>query len=98
MYVFDNFDPEIFLDYHWQKSPAVFRRTFKKFVDPLDEHELAGLAQDPRIDSRVVSLEKTTWQVEHGPIADFEKACKGNWSLLVPVSYTHLTLPTTPYV
>ncbi|QHJ10082.1 50S ribosomal protein L16 3-hydroxylase [Paraglaciecola mesophila] len=83
MYVFDNFDPEIFLDYHWQKSPAVFRRTFKKFVDPLDEHDLAGLAQDPRIDSRVVSLEKTNWQVEHGPIANFEQACKGHWSLLV---------------
>lgn len=90
MYVFDNFDPEIFLDYHWQKSPAVFRRTFKKFVDPLDEHELAGLAQYPRIDSRVVSLEKTTWQVEHGPIADFEKACKGNWSLLVQSVDQHI--------
>ncbi|MEH6710222.1 MAG: cupin domain-containing protein [Paraglaciecola polaris] len=91
MYVFDNFDPEIFLDYHWQKRPAVFRRTFAKFVDPLDEHELAGLAQDPRIDSRVVSYTSPNWQVEHGPINDFEQACQGRWSLLVQSVDQHIS-------
>tara|TARA_R110000744_G_scaffold107738_2_gene204337 strand:- start:29 stop:1198 length:1170 start_codon:yes stop_codon:yes gene_type:complete len=83
MYVFDKFDPTLFLDSHWQKRPAVFKGAFSQFVDPLDENELAGLAQDPRIDSRVVSAENANWHVQHGPITDFENACQGSWSLLV---------------
>lgn len=82
-YQLNNFQPDIFLKKYWQKKPAVFRQAFKGFVDPLDENELAGLAQEPDIDSRIVSRAKQKWSVAHGPFENFSAHCKGNWSLLV---------------
>lgn len=91
MYIFDNFDPHTFLASHWQKRPGVFKHAFANFINPLDEHELAGLAQDPRIDSRIVSYTSPAWQVTHGPIEDFESVCQGKWSLLVQSVDQHIS-------
>jgi 50S ribosomal protein L16 3-hydroxylase len=49
----------------------------------LDEHELAGLAQEEEIDSRIVAYDQKSWIVSHGPFDDFEDVCLGAWSLLV---------------
>ena len=51
-----NFDKGSFLDLQWQREPCVIRNALPEFVDPIDEHELAGLAQEQDIDSRIVSL------------------------------------------
>lgn len=82
-YVLNNFDKTQFLQTHWQKKPVVLRQAFANFSDPLDEHELAGLAEDHEIDARVVSCHDGTWSVTHGPIDDFDEVCTGAWSLLV---------------
>jgi 50S ribosomal protein L16 3-hydroxylase len=82
-YVLNKLDKTQFLEVYWQKKPVVLRQAFTDFVDPLDEHELAGLAEDPDIDARVVSCKEGSWNVVHGPIDDFEEACIGSWSLLV---------------
>lgn len=74
---------EQFLQTHWQKQPKVIRQGFNDFIDPLDEHDLAGLAQLEEIDSRIVSLLGAQWQVAQGPFEDFEPLCQGQWSLLV---------------
>lgn len=77
------FDSNTFLTQHWQKKPAVFRGAFSAFEDILDEHDLAGLAQEEDVDSRLIRNLDNTWLVECGPIADFDTLCQGNWTLLV---------------
>jgi 50S ribosomal protein L16 3-hydroxylase len=83
MYALNNFDKAFFLSEVWQKKPMVIRQGFKQFIDPLDENELAGLAQEEDIDSRIVAFDKGNWNVSHGPFDDFEDVCMGAWSLLV---------------
>ena len=78
-----NLDVTNFLQQYWQKQPKVFRNAFPAFEDPLDEHDLAGLAELEQVDSRIVSLTDKQWQVYHGPFEQFDDACRGEWSLLV---------------
>jgi 50S ribosomal protein L16 3-hydroxylase len=78
-----NFDIDTFLNEYWQQKPVVLKGFFKNFVDPLDENDLAGLAQESEVDSRIISHDNGQWHVEEGPIADFERVCQGQWTLLV---------------
>ncbi len=77
-----NFDSNTFLKDYWQKQPCLIRQFFPQFEDIIDEHELAGLAMEPELDSRIVRYYEDSWQVIQGPFAHFEQ-CKGLWSLLV---------------
>ncbi|MFQ3236584.1 MAG: 50S ribosomal protein L16 3-hydroxylase [Paraglaciecola sp.] len=90
MYNLSNFNQADFLAHYWQQKPAIFRQAFSDFNDPLDEHELAGLAQDPNIDSRIVALNNDKWQVNHGPFDEFTDHCQGAWSLLVQAVDQHI--------
>jgi 50S ribosomal protein L16 3-hydroxylase len=83
MYSLNNFDIKKFLSQYWQKKPLVIKQGFKNFIEPLDEHDLAGLSQEPSIDSRIVSQTNNVWQVSHGPFEDVNAHCSGAWSLLV---------------
>ena len=83
IYQLQNFDVEAFIQNDWQRQPKVFRQVFPNFQDPLDEHELAGLAQEPDIDARIVSQSEGDWLNFTGPFDDFSDVCTGHWSLLV---------------
>jgi 50S ribosomal protein L16 3-hydroxylase len=83
MYSQNNIDIKKFLNQYWQKRPIVIKQGFDNFMDPLDEHDLAGLSQEPSIDSRIVSQTDSSWQVNHGPFKDVNTYCLGAWSLLV---------------
>jgi 50S ribosomal protein L16 3-hydroxylase len=83
MYSLNNIDIKKFLSQYWQKKPLVIKQGFNNFIDPLDEHDLAGLSEEPSIDSRIVSKTDNTWQVNHGPFEDVNQYCLGAWSLLV---------------
>ncbi len=76
-------DKQDFLRQNWQKKPCVIKQGFLPFTDPIDEHDLAGLSQEPSVDSRIVRQSNNNWQVLHGPFDDINQACKGAWSLLV---------------
>lgn len=89
MYSLNNINIKHFLSQYWQKKPLVIKQGFDNFIDPLDEHDLAGLSQEPSIDSRIVSQIHNTWQVSHGPFEDVNTHCLGAWSLLVQ-SVDHL--------
>lgn len=79
-----DFTISTFLKEYWQKKPMVIRQGFKDFIDPIDEHDLAGLAQAEEVDSRIVSFhDDGQWQVHHGPFSDYETVCQGRWTLLV---------------
>lgn len=76
-------DIPYFLEHHWQKQPLVIRQGLPNFKDTIDEHELAGLAQEDEVDSRVIAKQDSQWNVQLGPIDDFTRACQGDWTLLV---------------
>ncbi len=79
----NGFNAETFLKNYWQQKPVVIKHFFDNFVDPIDENDLAGLAQESEVDARIISNIQGKWHVEQGPIADFDKACQGKWTLLV---------------
>jgi 50S ribosomal protein L16 3-hydroxylase len=81
--VIENFDPQHFVKEYWQKKPCLIRQFVPNFVDPIDENDLAGLAQEEGVDSRIVSHSDGVWDVHQGPFDDFEPYCKGDWALLV---------------
>ena len=81
-------DSTAFLKDYWQKKPGIFRNAFAQVEDILDEHELAGLAQnqefeEEELDSRIISVRDGTWHHDSGPFEDFAPYCQGQWSLLV---------------
>lgn len=81
--IITEFDQSVFLAEYWQKKPCVIRHFITAFEDPIDEHELAGLAQEEDIDSRVVSYANQKWCASQGPFERFDDVCVGAWSLLV---------------
>lgn len=72
-----------FLQRYWQKRPVVLKRGFKNFIDPISPDELAGLAMENEVDSRLVSHEDGRWQVSHGPFESYDHLGENNWSILV---------------
>ncbi|MDD9890968.1 MAG: cupin domain-containing protein [Gammaproteobacteria bacterium] len=77
------FDPAAFLLDYWQKRPLLIPGMVE-FTDPLSPEELAGLACEDGIESRLV-LGAERWRLRHGPFleADFTALSSSNWTLLV---------------
>ncbi len=60
---------ERFLQEYWQQRPLLLRQALPGFACGLEPDELAGLACEEGIESRLV-LEKagrTPWEIRHGP-------------------------------
>jgi len=72
-----------FIEEFWQQKPVLLKNAIPDFTDPISANELAGLAMEDFIDSRIVSVSETGWTVQHGPFADFSKQGESHWSLLV---------------
>jgi 50S ribosomal protein L16 3-hydroxylase len=76
-----------FLERYWQKEPLVVRGAFPAFRDPLTPDELAGLACEASVDSRLVMERggKKPWQVTRGPqkAAALKRLPRTHWTLLV---------------
>ncbi|MGB1261313.1 MAG: JmjC domain-containing protein [Cognaticolwellia sp.] len=76
--------PEQFLAEYWQKKPLLIKQAFSNFQDTIPADELAGLAMEAEIESRIVSNKSNgDWQVDHGPFEDFSQYGEDNWTLLV---------------
>jgi len=45
---------ETFLRDYWQKKPLFIKNAIPDFQSPIDEHELAGLALEEQVESRLV--------------------------------------------
>lgn len=72
-----------FLNEYWQKKPLLIKGGFKHFADPLSADELAGLALEEEIESRIVSCANEKWDMQTGPFEDFSAFGDKNWTLLV---------------
>ncbi|SQB49212.1 Spermidine/putrescine transport system permease protein potB [Enterobacter hormaechei] len=61
-----------FIERYWQKRPVVLKRGISSFIDPISPDELAGLAMENEVDSRLVShhwLMKNTSKFQNVVIA-----------------------------
>ncbi|MGM3176284.1 cupin domain-containing protein [Dickeya lacustris] len=76
------FDWPEFLEKYWQKQPVVLKNALANFVDPITPDELAGLAMEAEVDSRLVSYHKGQWQAWNGPFEAFDHLGETGWSLL----------------
>ncbi|NMP32407.1 cupin domain-containing protein [Thalassotalea sp. M1531] len=76
--------PELFLKEYWQKKPLLIKAGFNSFQDPITADQLAGLAMEQEIESRIIAHDNNEkWQVSHGPFEEFSEFGENNWTLLV---------------
>jgi 50S ribosomal protein L16 3-hydroxylase len=87
-----NFDVDIFLRDYWQKKPLLVRAAWDAWVNPLDPDELAGLACEEGVESRLITLKRSDWAVEAGPLPEerFGKLGKAPYTLLVQAVDHHV--------
>lgn len=82
-----DFDRQLFLRDYWQKQPLLIRAADLPFVDPITPEELAGLACEDEVESRLVQVNvaQDSWQLRNGPFteAEFESLPQTHYSLLV---------------
>ncbi|MBN7769423.1 cupin domain-containing protein [Marinobacter daepoensis] len=76
-----------FLRDYWQKKPLVIRQAFPGFECPVSPDELAGLACEEAVESRIV-IENDSgkpWQLHNGPFTPerFSQLPAEDWTLLV---------------
>lgn len=79
--------PEAFLRDYWQKKPLVIEQAFPGFECPASPDELAGLACEEAVESRIV-IENDAgkpWQLHNGPFDPerFERLPEQDWTLLI---------------
>jgi 50S ribosomal protein L16 3-hydroxylase len=78
-----DFSVEYFLEHYWQQKPVVIRQGFPGFVDLISPNDLAGLACETEVESRLVYKTDGQWQAEGGPFESYERFGKRDWSLIV---------------
>jgi ribosomal protein L16 Arg81 hydroxylase len=58
---------------YWQKKPLLIRQAFPDFESPIDADELAGLALEEEVESRlVIEHGERPWELRRGPFAEDE--------------------------
>jgi 50S ribosomal protein L16 3-hydroxylase len=78
-----NLDLAAFMQEYWQKKPTVLRGAYAPFVDPITPDELAGLATEEQVESRLVTFNDGKWKAAHGPFDDYSQLGESHWALLV---------------
>lgn len=81
----NDFDIGLFLREYWQKKPLLIRNPWGTWANPLDPDDLAGLACEAEVESRLVVQQPDGWKVEHGPFPETRFGELGGtpWTLLV---------------
>ncbi|MGD8568394.1 MAG: cupin domain-containing protein [Gammaproteobacteria bacterium] len=81
---------EQFLRDYWQKQPLLIRDAIPGYTTPVSPDELAGLACEAEIESRIVLEHKNSeqvlpWELRHGPFDEesFAGLPASHWTLLV---------------
>jgi 50S ribosomal protein L16 3-hydroxylase len=81
------FDRSEFIQQYWQKKPCLIRQAIPGFQSPISPEELAGLACEEEVHSRLI-IEKdahTPWELSYGPFQEevFLALPETHYSLLV---------------
>ncbi|WP_113905844.1 cupin domain-containing protein [Aliidiomarina celeris] len=89
MLALEHFNAEQFKAEYWQRKPGIFRQVLPGFTDPLSADELAGLALEPGVDSRIIQNDRGKWKLNHGPFEAYEELGDSHWTLLVQAVNEH---------
>lgn len=85
--ILGNMSTAHFLRHYWQKKPLLVRGAFPDFRDPVSPDELAGLACEDGVESRIVREKgaRGRWDVTWGPQEEstFQELPERAWTLLV---------------
>lgn len=85
---------EEFLRDYWQKRPLLIRQAIPNFESPISPDELAGLACEEHVESRIIMEKggKTPWQLRNGAFTekDFSRLPQTHWTLLVQEVNRHV--------
>ena len=77
---------EVFLRDYWQQKPLLIRAALPDFKSPLTGDDLAGLALEEEVESRLVLEQgRLPWELRNGPFIeeDFARLPDSHWTLLV---------------
>ncbi|GAA5442721.1 hypothetical protein Misp06_00896 [Microbulbifer sp. NBRC 101763] len=78
---------EVFMRDYWQQKPLLIRNAFANFESPISGEELAGMALEEAVESRLVleNGKSGPWELRTGPFTeeDFLSLPKTHWTLLV---------------
>lgn len=87
-----NFDVAKFFREYWQKKPVLIRSPWASWSNPVDPDELAGLACEAGVESRLITQGEPEWGFENGPLPEdrFERQGKDPWTLLVQAVDHHV--------
>ncbi len=75
-----------FMRDYWQKKPLLVRQAFTDFESPIDADELAGLALEEEVESRlIIEHGERPWELRRGPFEEdtFSTLPERDWTLLV---------------
>lgn len=72
-----------FLRDYWQKKPLLIKQGFIDFEDPISADELAGIACEEQVQSRLIHHTDGKWQADFGPFESYEHLGEQNWSLVI---------------
>jgi len=78
-----NLDTDNFLAEYWQRKPLLVRNALPGFVAPIDANELAGLAMEESVESRIITTLGDSWQLQDGPFNETDFQNEQPWTLLV---------------
>ncbi len=94
MRILGNTTQSDFLKQYWQKKPLLIRQAFPDITSPISPEELAGLACEEGIESRLIQEQgaESPWELRYGPFEeeDFTSLPQTHWSLLVQALDHHL--------
>jgi len=87
-----HFDPALFLRDYWQKKPLLIRNPWGEWRNPLEPDELAGLACEEGVESRLITLGDDRLAMESGPLPETRFGQLGAlpWTLLVQAVDHHV--------
>ena len=78
---------EEFLQRYWQREPLALRQVVPDLEGVVDSDDLAALAGEEEVDSRLVILDERNreWRCENGPFTEtrFQALPERRWTLLV---------------
>lgn len=83
-------DKEAFLAQHWQRKPLLIRHAIPSFRTPLGADELAGLAMEDGVESRIIEHRDGGWWLQHGPFNEADYRRDTPWTLLVQAVDHHV--------
>jgi 50S ribosomal protein L16 3-hydroxylase len=90
--IFPDFDAAAFLRDYWQKKPLLIRNPWGVWRNPIEPDELAGLACDEGVESRLITKRHEDLTLEHGPVPEtrFGELGAEPWTLLVQAVDHHV--------